>query len=140
MIVRFGSLAYLGAILIAPVGLIFWRAFEHGFHPFWLAISNPNAVHALKLTLEITAVVVPLNTLFGILCAVAIVRHRLPGMGLVNALVDLPLALSPVVVGLALYLLYGLPSSSLANTQRINSPARDRGMQVSTFATGFPQR
>jgi sulfate transport system permease protein len=107
MIVRFGSLAYLGAILIAPVGLIFWRAFEHGFHPFWLAISNPNAVHALKLTLEITAVVVPLNTLFGILCAVAIVRHRLPGMGLVNALVDLPLALSPVVVGLALYLLYG---------------------------------
>src|SRR5438874_11912576 len=107
MIVRFGSLAYLGAILIAPVALIFWRAFEHGLHPFWLAISNPNAVHALKLTLEITAVVVPLNTLFGILCAVAIVRHRLPGMGLVNALVDLPLALSPVVVGLALYPLYG---------------------------------
>jgi len=107
MIVRFGSLAYLGAILIAPVALIFWRAFEQGLHPFWLAISNPNAVHALKLTLEITAVVVPLNTLFGILCAVAIVRHRLPGMGLVNALVDLPLALSPVVVGLALYLLYG---------------------------------
>ena len=59
MIVRFGSLAYLGAILIAPVALIFWRAFEHGLHPFWLAISNPNAVHALKLTLEITAVVVP---------------------------------------------------------------------------------
>src|ERR1700756_4555350 len=107
MIVRFGSLASLGAILIAPVGLIFWRAFEHGFHPFWLAISNPNAVHALKLTLEITAVVVPLNTVFGILCALAVVRHRLPGMGLVNALVDLPLALSPVVVGLALYLLYG---------------------------------
>ena len=107
MIVRFGSLAYLGAILIAPVALIFWRAFENGLHPFWLAISNPNAVHALKLTLEITAVVVPLNTLFGILCAVAIVRHRLPGMGLVNALVDLPMALSPVVVGLALYLLYG---------------------------------
>jgi sulfate transport system permease protein len=55
----------------------------------------------------VTAVTVPLNTAFGILCAIAIVRHRLPGMGLVNALVDLPLALSPVVVGLALYLLYG---------------------------------
>ena len=107
MITRFGSLAYLAAILVAPVSLIFWRAFEHGLNPFWLAISNPNAVHALKLTVEITAIVVPLNTIFGVLCAVAIVRHRMPGMGVVNALVDLPLALSPVVVGLALYLLYG---------------------------------
>ena len=105
--VRWFSLAYLAMILVAPVTLIFWRAFEHGVHPFWAAISTPNAVHALKLTLEITLIAVPLNTAFGILCAIAIVRHRIPGMGLVNALVDLPLALSPVVVGLALYLLYG---------------------------------
>jgi sulfate transport system permease protein len=107
MTVRTLSLAYLAAILVAPVSLIFWRAFEHGWHPFWAAVSNPTAVHALKLTLEITVVAVPLNTAFGVLCAIAIVRHRVPGMGLVNALVDLPLALSPVVVGLALYLLYG---------------------------------
>jgi sulfate transport system permease protein len=107
MIARYGSLAYLAAILVAPVSLIFWRAFEHGWRPFWAAISNGNAVHALQLTVEVTAIVVPLNTVFGVLCAIAIVRHRLPGMGLVNALVDLPLALSPVVVGLALYLLYG---------------------------------
>jgi sulfate transport system permease protein len=105
--VRYFSLAYLAVILVAPVALIFWRAFEHGMHPFWAAISTPTAVHALKLTLEITLIAVPLNTAFGILCALAIVRHRIPGMGLVNALVDLPLALSPVVVGLALYLLYG---------------------------------
>jgi sulfate transport system permease protein len=105
--VRWFSLAYLAMILVAPVTLIFWRAFEHGVHPFWAAISTPNAVHALKLTLEITLIAVRLNTAFGILCAIAIVRHRIPGMGLVNALVDLPLALSPVVVGLALYLLYG---------------------------------
>jgi sulfate transport system permease protein len=106
MIVRLSSLAYLAAILVAPVTLVFYRAFEHGFHPFWAAISNPAAVAALKLTLEVTAITVPLNTVFGILCSIAIVRHRLPGMGLVNAVVDLPLALSPVVVGLALYLLY----------------------------------
>src|SRR5881396_1359762 len=105
--VRYGSLAYLALILVAPVGLIFYRAFEHGLGPFWSAISNPTAVHALKLTLEITVVAVPLNTIFGILCSLAIVRHRMPGMGLVNALVDLPMALSPVVVGLSLYLLYG---------------------------------
>jgi sulfate transport system permease protein len=106
-LIRFGSLGYLALILVAPVGLIFWRAFEHGRHPFWAAISNANAVHALKLTLEIAVVAVPLNTGFGILCALAIVRHRIPGMGLVNAVVDLPMALSPVVVGLSLYLLYG---------------------------------
>jgi sulfate transport system permease protein len=105
--IRYGSLAYLAAILVAPVGLIFYRAFEHGVTPFWHAVSSATAVHALTLTLEITVVAVPLNTIFGVLCALAVVRHRIPGMGLVNALVDLPLALSPVVVGLALYLLYG---------------------------------
>jgi sulfate transport system permease protein len=105
--VRVLSLGYLAVILVAPVGLIFWRAFEHGLQPFWAAISSPDAVHALKLTIEVTAIVVPLNTVFGILCALAIVRHRIPGMGVVNALVDLPLALSPVVVGLSLDLLYG---------------------------------
>src|SRR2546422_9458288 len=104
--VRVTSLAYLAVILVAPVGLIFWRAFEHGWDPFWSAISNPDAVHALKLTLEIALVAVPLNTMFGVLCGLAIVRHRIPGMGLVNAVVDLPMALSPVVVGLSLYLLY----------------------------------
>ena len=101
-VIRYGSLGYLAVILIAPVGLIFWRAFEHGFDPFWAAISSPDAVHALKLTLEVAVVAVPLNTIFGVLCGLAIVRHRIPGMGLVNAVVDLPMALSPVVVGLAL--------------------------------------
>jgi sulfate transport system permease protein len=106
-LVRFGSLGYLTVILVAPVGLIFYRAFEHGFGTFWSAITTPYAVHALKLTVEVAVVAVPLNTAFGILCALAIVRHRVPGMGLVNAIVDLPMALSPVVVGLSLYLLYG---------------------------------
>jgi sulfate transport system permease protein len=59
------------------------------------------------VTLILTAIAVPANTIFGVLCALAIVRHRYPGAGIVNAVVDLPLALSPVVVGLALLLLYG---------------------------------
>jgi sulfate transport system permease protein len=106
-LLRFGSLAYLALLLMAPLGLVGYRTFEDGWHPFWAAITTPTALHALKLTLLIAVVAVPLNTLFGVLCALAIVRHRLPGVGLVNALVDLPLALSPVVVGLALFLLYG---------------------------------
>jgi sulfate transport system permease protein len=104
---RFAVLGYLGFLLVAPVALIFWRTFEHGLGPVWAALSNHDATHALWLTVLIAIVAVPLNTLFGVVCALAVVRYRLPGFGLVNTLVDLPLALSPVVVGLALFLLYG---------------------------------
>jgi sulfate/thiosulfate transport system permease protein len=104
---RFVSLGYLAVLLVAPVGYVFYKAFEHGFGPFWEAVTSPNAVNALKVTLILTAIAVPANTIFGILCALAIVRYRFPGAGIVNAVVDLPLALSPVVVGLALLLLYG---------------------------------
>jgi len=104
---RFVSLGYLAVLLVAPVSYVFWKTFEHGFGPAWEAVTTPNAVHALKVTLILTAVAVPANTIFGVLCALAIVRHRFPGAGIVNAVVDLPLALSPVVVGLALLLLYG---------------------------------
>jgi sulfate/thiosulfate transport system permease protein len=104
---RFAVLAYIAAILLVPVGLVFWRTFEHGVHPAWAAVTTPDARHAFWLTLEIAAIVVPLNTIFGVVCALAIVRHRFPGKGVLNAVVDLPLALSPVVVGLALFLLYG---------------------------------
>ena len=75
--------------------------------PAWDALSTPETVNAFKLTLIITAIAVPLNTIFGVACALAIVRRRFRGKGLVNAFVDLPLALSPVVVGLSLFLLYG---------------------------------
>src|SRR5204863_239730 len=104
---RFGALGYLAFLLLVPVGLVFYRTFEHGLHPAWAAVTNPQAQHALWLTLLIAAIAVPANTLFGVVLAIALVRHRFPGRGLVNAIVDLPLALSPVVVGLSLYLLYG---------------------------------
>jgi sulfate transport system permease protein len=106
-VLRFSALAYLGGLLVAPVGFVFWRTFEHGFGPAWAAVTAPDALHALKVTLILAAIAVPANTVFGVLCALAIVRHRVPGFGIVNAVVDLPLALSPVVVGLALLLLYG---------------------------------
>jgi sulfate transport system permease protein len=104
---RLFSLGYLAILLVAPVGYVFWRTFEHGVGPAWDAVTTPDALHALKVTLILTAIAVPANTIFGVLCALAIVRHRYPGAGIINAVVDLPLALSPVVVGLALLLLYG---------------------------------
>ncbi len=104
---RLAALSYLALLLLLPVGLVAWRAFEHGFGPAWDAVTTTEAKHAFWLTILIALVAVPANTVFGVLLAIALVRHRFPGRGLVNALVDLPLALSPVVVGLALYVLYG---------------------------------
>jgi sulfate/thiosulfate transport system permease protein len=105
--VRFAALGYLAVLLVAPVGYVFYKTFEHGFGPAWDAVTTPDALHALKVTLILTLIAVPANTVFGVLSALAIVRHRFPGAGLFNAIVDLPLALSPVVVGLALLVLYG---------------------------------
>jgi sulfate transport system permease protein len=104
---RFTALGYLALLLLIPVGMVFWRTFEHGFAPVWHAVSTSEARHAFWLTILIALIAVPANTVFGVLTAIAIVRHRFPGKGIVNALVDLPLALSPVVVGLSLFLLYG---------------------------------
>src|SRR5262249_2926520 len=86
--------------------LVFYRAFEHGLGAFWAAITTAEAVHALKLSVIIALIAVAANTVFGILCAMAIVRWRVPGRGLLSALVDLPLALSPVVLVLGPFLLY----------------------------------
>jgi sulfate transport system permease protein len=111
MIARWGlrivALGYLGLLLVVPVGMILWHTFKDGFSPFWTSISQPDAVHALRLTVEIAAIVVPLNTIFGIIIAIMLVRHRFPGSTIVNAILALPFALSPVVVGLALILTYG---------------------------------
>jgi sulfate/thiosulfate transport system permease protein len=104
---RFAALGYLAALLVVPVGLVVYRAFEDGIAEFFAAITTPEALHALWLTIIIALIAVPLNTVFGVMCALAIVRRRFRGHGLVNSVVDLPLALSPVVVGLALVLVYG---------------------------------
>ena len=98
---------YLVAVLLGPLAMVFYRALEHGLAPLWRSLGDPNTVHAFRLTLEIAAIAVPVNTVFGVVCALAIVRRRFPGAGIVNAIVDLPLALSPVVIGLMLFLLYG---------------------------------
>ncbi|MFL5913107.1 MAG: sulfate ABC transporter permease [Gaiellaceae bacterium] len=104
---RFGVLGYLLVLLAAPVGMVFYRAFEHGASAVVHALTTPEALHALWLTLEVTVIAVACNTVFGVACAIALVRHRFPGRAILDRLVDLPFAISPVVVGLALLLVYG---------------------------------
>jgi sulfate/thiosulfate transport system permease protein len=104
---RFIALGYLTLLLAVPVGLVLYRTFEHGIAPAWNAVTTPDAVHAFWLTIEITAIAVPLNTIFGVMTALLLARRRFPGRSLLGGLVDLPFAVSPVVVGLALVLVYG---------------------------------
>jgi sulfate transport system permease protein len=104
---RVVAIGYLLVVLLAPLGMVFYRTFESGLRPVWQTLSDPNTLHAFQVTLIAAAIAVPLNTVFGVLCALAIVRRRFPGKGLLNAFIDLPLAISPVAIGLCLYLLYG---------------------------------
>jgi sulfate/thiosulfate transport system permease protein len=101
------ALGYLGLLLAAPVGLVFYRTFEHGLAPAWEAVTTPEAVHAFWMTVLMVVIAVPCNTVFGVVTAIALVRHRFRGRSLLNAVIDLPFAVSPVVIGLALILVYG---------------------------------
>ncbi len=101
------AFGYLGVLLLAPVGLIFWKTFEHGLGPPIDAMTSPDALHAIWLTLLMVAVAVPLNTVFGVGCALLLVRHRWRGNAVIDGIINLPFAISPIVIGLSLYLLYG---------------------------------
>jgi len=101
------ALAYLGLLVAGPVGIMIWSTFAGGLAPVWEALTSPEFLHALKLTLIITAIAVPLNTVFGIFFALTMVRREFRGKQILSALLDLPLGVSPVIVGLALIIVYG---------------------------------
>src|ERR1700679_1702682 len=101
------GLGYLALLLLAPLILLFYKTFEHGLAPPLEAITSPDGLHALKLSLLMVAIAGPLNTIFGIGCALLLVRHRWKGNAVIDAVINLPFAISPVVIGLSLFLLYG---------------------------------
>src|SRR5689334_16675055 len=105
--VRAFALGYLALLLLVPIGVVIYRTFEPGVGEVWSSITTPAAVSAFWLTLEIAVIAVTLNTIFGVIAALLLVRSRIPGKRLLEALIDLPFAISPVVIGLSLFLLYG---------------------------------
>lgn len=106
-LLRFIALAYIGILVIVPVGLILWRTLQPGIGEFVASISTPAAVSALQLSLLVVAIVVPLNVLFGVPTALVLARNKFRGKSALQAIIDLPFAVSPVVVGVALILLWG---------------------------------
>ncbi len=106
-LLRYVALGYLLLLLIVPVGLILWRTFEPGVGAFFESVTTPAALSALQLSLLVVAIVVPLNVIFGVPTALVLARNRFRGKSLLQAVIDLPFAVSPVVVGVALILLWG---------------------------------
>jgi sulfate/thiosulfate transport system permease protein len=102
------ALLYLALLLLFPLVVMLWRTFEDGIGDAWSWMTTPAAISALWLTLITTAIAVPMNAIFGIGAALLIVRGKMPGRRLLDALIDLPFVVSPVIVGLALLLVYGL--------------------------------
>jgi sulfate transport system permease protein len=101
------ALLYLGLLLALPVGVIFIKTFEHGAATAWGWITTPAAISAFWLSVLIAAIAVPLNTIFGVGCALVLVRGKARGRAILDGLIDLPFVVSPVVVGLSLILVYG---------------------------------
>jgi sulfate/thiosulfate transport system permease protein len=118
------TLAYLFVLLLIPVGAVFWRTFEHGISEPLDSVTSPDGLHAFWLTIVCVGIAVPLNTAFGVLTALVLVRQKFRGKALLNATIDLPFAISPVVIGLALFLVYA-PRDSW-----FGEPLAQNGFQV----------
>jgi sulfate/thiosulfate transport system permease protein len=100
------GLSFLAIVVLFPLLTVFYQAFASGIIAYWEGITTPEAQHAIALTLIIALVTMPVNTVFGIAVAWILARHQLPGKPILIGLLDLPLAVSPVVVGLMFILLY----------------------------------
>lgn len=101
------ALAFLIAFLMAPLATVFAEAFREGLAPYLAAIRQPEARSAIRLTLLVAAIAVPLNVVFGVAAAWAMTRFEFRGKTLLGALIDLPFSVSPVISGLVYVLLFG---------------------------------
>lgn len=104
---RVVAILYVGIMVLVPLGFVTYRTFRPGFGTVTETLRDPQTIHALKLSVEIALWAVALNTVFGVGVAILLTRYRFPGRRVLNALIDLPVSISPIVVGLALVLVYG---------------------------------
>jgi sulfate transport system permease protein len=122
------ALAYVGVLVVLPLVVVLWRTVQQGLGTFGSTITSPDAVHAYKLTIIVAGSAVLLNTVFGVGAALLLARYRFRGKGLLNLLIDLPVSVSPIVVGLALILVFGF------ETGWFGTPLQNAGIQI-IFAT-----
>ena len=101
------AVGVMGLLVVLPLAMVLAAAFGKGFATWWAALSTPDAISALRLTLLTAAIAIPVNAVFGLFAAWALTRFEFPGKRVLLALIDLPFAVSPVVAGLCLVLLFG---------------------------------
>jgi sulfate/thiosulfate transport system permease protein len=101
------SIAYISLIIYIPAINVFYQAFHQGINPFLANLTRPDFLNAVKVTISLALIAVPINTIFGLCAAWSIARHKFPGRTLLLSIIDLPLSISPVVAGLMIMLLYG---------------------------------
>jgi len=104
---RLVTAAYLFFLVAWPVALVVKNAFGDGLVDLRAIVDDPDVVHAIRLTVVVAIISVVINTVFGVGISLLLVRYRFPGRRALSALVDLPLSVSPIVVGLSLVLVYG---------------------------------
>jgi len=121
-------IAYLFLLIVWPVALVVQKTFEGGLDNLQTALQDPSVTDALQLTVVVALWAVVINTVFGIGISLLLVRYDFPGRRVLSALIDLPLSVSPVVVGLALLLAYG------GNNGLLGPTLEDAGLQIA-FAT-----
>jgi len=127
-------------LLLLPVGVVFAKTFEHGVGVAWSWMTTPAAISAFWLSVTMAAIAVPLNTVFGVVCALVLVRRRGRAAAVLDGLIDLPFLVSPVIVGLALTLVYGIHGwfgSSFAN-HGIRIIFAVPGMALATIFVSLP--
>ncbi len=139
-VLRVIGLGYLILLVGLPVAMIFWRTFENGLAPVIDALTQPAVLHGFRVTAVVAFWAVILNTIFGVGIAILLVRHRFPGRRLLSVLIDLPLAVSPVVVGLSLILVYGkfAPIGGWLDDRGIKVIFAYPGMVLATMFVSLP--
>jgi sulfate transport system permease protein len=105
------TLLFLAAFLFLPLVSVFFEAFRKGADYFWESVSEPDAVSAMKLTLLVAAIAVPLNVVFGVAAAWSISKYEFKGKAFLITLIDLPFSVSPVISGLVYVILFGAQST-----------------------------
>ena len=101
------AVGFLGVMLILPLGIVFYSAFEKGWQTTLEALKHPDALAAVKLTVIAVGISVPLNILFGLAAAWAIAKFEFPGKSLLTTIIDLPFSVSPVIAGMIFIMLFG---------------------------------
>ncbi len=124
-------IAYLFLLVVWPVSLVVQHTFAGGLGNLQTALSDPDVVFALQLTVYVAVWAVVINTIFGVGVSLLLVRYDFPGRGILSALIDLPLSVSPIVVGLALLLAYG------GNNGLLGPALQDAGLQVAFAPLGI---